>query len=469
MQTTFLAVTILAGQGIQLQATDINVESLTAEWGYKLHIWPHLPSGSGDVKGSVGGCSLDAVATIYTLPGGHLNASLPTVDIEVGEISLHFSGGITAWILDLLKGLLKGVFKSAIGGGLAGAMQDIIATDVDGILATFPTHMPLPVPAPYNDTSIDISVTTPPLFTPEYLGLGIAGKAYLMNKPNAQPPFTPPSNLSVWDSRTAEHSVQIALSAYTVQSLLWAYQTSGALQYTIAPSVIPPKFPLQLKTSDLAWLLIAPKMVSAFPSDWIQLLARFGDALQVSCSPADKALAVTLPLALDVQPITSSGPVTAFTVGCPLQASLSLQVATQVFTNGSSVEAITGHFDYVTCDLTVSNSSVGTVKIGALADLVKWALPGLILPFANTLLAEGFPLPSVDGVSLANSTVAFRDDYVVFASDLNVNASALPFNTTVPRNVQLDMVSIMQDLQHVHITAPDSAFAGFVEPRRLRG
>jgi len=464
------AVSILADQGIKLTAKDINVEQLTAEWAYRLHIWPHLPSGSGDVQGSVGGCTLDAVATIYTLPGGHLNASLPSVDIEVGGISLHFSGGITAWILDLLKGLLKGVFKNAIAGGLAGAMQDIIATDIDGVLAVVPTHMSLPLPEPYNVTGVDISVTTPPTFTPEYFGLGIAGKSYLTDDPTKQPPFTAPTNLSLWDARTAEHSVQISLSTYTVQSLFWAYQQSGVLQYTIAPSVIPPKFPLQLKTSDVAWLLIAPKMVLAFPSDWIQLNAHFGEAFAVSCSPLDNSLAVTLPLALDVQPITSSGAVTAFTVGCPLKASLRLKIATQVFQNGTSREAITGSLEYVTCNLTVTNSSVGTVKIGALAGLVNWVLPGLVLPFANTLLAEGFPLPSVDGVSLANSTVAFRDNYVVFASDLDVNASALPFGPPALRHVPVDLGTIMSGLQGVHITPPPAVAAGFVKPRRgLRG
>ncbi len=459
---------ILSGQGIQLRANNINVEKLTAKWAYRLHIWPHLPAGSGDVSGSVGSCSLDAVATIYTLPGGHLNATLPTVDIEVGDISLHFSGGITAWILDLLKGLLKGIFKRAISGGLASTMQDIVATDLDSVMATFPTKMALPLPQPYNVTGLDISVTSPPTFTPEYLGLGIAGSAYLTTNPALKPPFQPPANLSLWDSRTAEHSVQISLSAYTVQSLLWAYKQSGILTYTVPPSAVPPKFPLQLKTNDPVWLLIAPKMVTAYPADWIQLLARFGEGFAVSCSPLDNSLAVTLPLALDVQPLTSSGPATAFTVGCPLKASLRLKVATQVFTNGSSQDAITGSLEYVTCDLAVSNSSVGTVKIGALNTLVSWALPGLILPFANTLLAEGFPLPSVDGVSLSNSTIAFRENYVVVATDLKVNASALPFNTSSStlRHVPVDFGAVMSDVQHLHINAP--SHAGFM-PRALRG
>lgn len=418
-------------------AQDINVEALSANWAYQLHIWPHVPYGSGVVTGSVASCSAKVLATVYTLPGGHLNATIDTVDISVGDVTLHFSGGITAWILDLLKGLLKGVFKSAIAGGLEDTLRELVADDVDSILATFPTQQPLPLPAPYNVSGIDIAVTAGPAFTAQYFGIGISGAGYVLSDPAKPPPFTPPTNLSLWDARTAEYYAQVAVSTFSVQSLFWSLQEGGVLRYTVLPTDVPADFPLQLKTSDIAWDAIAPGLVKAYPDMWVQLAAHFGEAFKVTASEAGNSFAVTLPLALDIQPQTPSGPVTAFTVGCPLAT----QMRVSVNQNGTG-QVIAGSLDFVTCDLGVTNSSVGKVTIGLLTTVVNWALPTLVLPFANSLLQEGFPLPSVDGVTLTNTTVAFRDNYAVLASNLDVNISALPFNfSSTLRSYSADLTS----------------------------
>ena len=52
---------------------------------------------------------------------------------------------------------------------------------------------------------------------------------------------------------------------------------------------------------------------------------------------------------------------------------------------------------------------------------VPWADPNTPLPIINALQEGAYPLPSSSQLTGANATVAYRDHYLVAASDVTVN------------------------------------------------
>jgi hypothetical protein len=133
-------------------------------------------------------------------------------------------------------------------------------------------------------------------------------------------------------------------------------------------------------------------------------------------SSATTGAALTLPLQVAFQPMTGPGPAqpTAFTLACNATGALDLAVNLTVPGN----ETIVGNLSDVTCNLTVASSAVGSVAVSLLGDMITFVLGDVVVPTVNKALAAGIPLPSLAGLSLVDSEVAFGDGYVLMGTDL---------------------------------------------------
>lgn len=442
-----VSVTLGSANQATAKITNLNIGSIYADWDYKLKIWPHIPRGSGSVTGSVSGSYADVsvVADLDTSSPGHVSVKASSVSVSVGDLSIKFHGGLTSLLLNLFKDLFGGFIRSKLSDALSTSITAAINTNLNAALLALPTSKPLSKGANHwNQTSMEIGFTSWD-GTTSYVSLGVEGYVQA-NLPNWSPPYTAPS-LPVISPVADTSYVQVMLSAYTLESLAAASVSVDALSTLITHDKLPAGFPVQLNTSSTAFKLIAPGLAARYPNQLMAIKAYAAQGAVVSSAADDDSFAVSLPLRLEFDAATGGYLAPGFTLGCTLSTALKVGVKT------GAVPAINGSLEYLSCPLTVTNSSVGAVNIGLLKDAVDILLSRVIMPLVNDLAGIGLPLPAVDGISLTNPGVHFENNYAVISTDVSVNISALPF--VVPEQVKLQDGSVVQWNQHPAL--PDAA------------
>ncbi len=73
---------------------------------------------------------------------------------------------------------------------------------------------------------------------------------------------------------------------------------------------------------------------------------------------------------------------------------------------------------YVAGDFAIAKSNVGTFDITLLNDLLKMLLAGGVVPEVNTKLKQGFPLPTIAGVTFVSPVLGWGDHYLYISSDV---------------------------------------------------
>ena len=66
------------------------------------------------------------------------------------------------------------------------------------------------------------------------------------------------------------------------------------------------------------------------------------------------------------------------------------------------------------------DSSLVSVDLNSVQDMLNFVVKYVLLPKANKLTAAGIPLPTVDGVSFQDPSVAIMDGYALVATDISV-------------------------------------------------
>jgi hypothetical protein len=399
--------------------------SINADFDAHTTFWPHI-GGHGGVSASAGG-TFQTTVTASTTSDGHVQLTSDAVSVDISSLDIHFSGGLTSLILNVIKDLFGGLIRSSIEKMIDSKFGALVSTDLNAALAQIKTVKTF-AKAPYNNTEAligfeDLSTTA------SYISAGLEGYLVPVANPSAIPPFSVVTMPDFY-SGASDAFVQVMVSAFTVESLAWGFIGAGALQHVIPPSAVPANAALQLNTNDPAFLLIAPGMVTRYPNMNIQIDARVQQGVQVSSATNDDSFAVSAPLTLALQPLTPQGPADAFILGCTFSTSLKVSISNQTAGGNANAPAIVGEMEYLQCPLAVQNSTVGPVKIGVLADVLNYLLPNVLVPLINQDLAIGFPLPSSPAVSLQQTSISFEDNYVVFGTAISINPNDIPINVT---------------------------------------
>jgi hypothetical protein len=375
------------------------------------HAWVlGIAAGSGTctVKfGGSGGARINVTAT----PSGKPAVASSGVTVSVSNLNLDCSGG-AGKVIDALEKVFSGAIKDQITSAAKSALASFIDTDANAALS----KVDLDVAVDGGAVVLRFDLTAAPAEGGgEYLAVPVLGDAIPAGSPSRAPfpvPPVPPS-----DAARLADFVQVVLSAFTFESAAWAFWEAGKLATVVPHTVIPPGFPIQLNTTDVA--VLAPGLAAAFPGDWLQL------SVAVSAPPTFNLSATTgatlaAPVAVVFQPLTPTGPADAFALGCTVGAGLSLAV---VPTPGGG-QNLTGNLTYVSCDVAVLNSTVGSVSAGGLAVLVDFALADVVLPLFNAVLNAGVPIPSLDGLALAGSAVDYGAGFVAVSSNFTFTPPA---------------------------------------------
>lgn len=124
----------------------------------------------------------------------------------------------------------KDALKHSLNDQLCAQISQVINDQLNKVLSTLPTDVPLDEYA-----GLNYQLTAAPLTTPNYGLITSKGQFYILNQPSLTPPFPPPQ----LPTPTAyDRMFYFYVTPYTVETAGWAYSASGRLNYTILPSMV---------------------------------------------------------------------------------------------------------------------------------------------------------------------------------------------------------------------------------------
>jgi len=373
-----------------------------------------ISSGSGPCDVEVDATASVTVAVGVDCTSGPL-ACKPHLTAENAQVSVSnvspVCKGVVGQVLDALVDVFKGAVKQSLTDSAKATIESLINTAANQALEK--ANLDIPIQGGEVLARFDLTAAAPPSgASGAFVSLPVLGDAVLAKNASTRAPFPLPVLPSGPFADCATSFLQLALSEFSLESLGWTMWSVGALKSLVYHTIIPPSFPIQLNTTDVA--LLAPGLSKAFPNEWMQLDLALVAAPTANVS-VEGGFALAAPLSIDFQALPPSGtPQTAFTLGCPLGLALTLGIG-----GAGHAQNFTANVTSASCQLSVANSTVGPVDAGGLALLVDFVLSDVLLPVVNAALNVGFPLPSLDGLELAGSSIFYADGFAGVCSNFS--------------------------------------------------
>ncbi|XP_074613864.1 bactericidal permeability-increasing protein-like [Acropora palmata] len=385
-----------ANVGIQFQVTGAST-SLSGNWHYRKDSWPHI-SGGGSFDLDVKGISVTVIAKLGVDSGGHPSIASANCSSSIGGVSIHFHGG-ASWLYNLFDHYIDGKIKGVLQDKLCAETSDLIDTDAEKALATFPVQKRIGKYA-----VINYALVSSPNFTQTFADVFIKGEFLSAISPR-EPPFSP--SLLPFESES-DKMVYVWLTDYVVNTAGFVYQSAGVLNETITPSMLPPNFSYPLNTNTVK--LIIPKLYALYPNMPMKLEAYSTQRPQISTTSAGLSLLIEGQVQCYVQ-LKNGSYVYTLTMGTNISSLAKVGVK-----DGN----ITAHVNSVKIQVKLIDSAIGKISIETklLQFLLDAFADRIIVNQLNKIAEVGFPLPMVDGIQIMNAEVMSGQGFNMVAADI---------------------------------------------------
>eukprot|EP00761_Pharyngomonas_kirbyi_P008633 gb/GECH01008645.1/.p1 GENE.gb/GECH01008645.1/~~gb/GECH01008645.1/.p1 ORF type:complete len:401 (+),score=110.48 gb/GECH01008645.1/:1-1203(+) len=391
---------------------------------------PHL-NGTGTADAEAEHTSIDVAVAVDVDPSsGRPSLKTKHAKVSFGSFKITLKGGVEAWLLDLLEKIFQKKIQNSIEKQLSSAISKVIDQTANKALKS------LNLVQPIDDTAeVDFSICGEHI-TSSSMTFGTRGE--FLQRSNPVPAPFPSKPLP---DAVNNRMVQMMLSEFSANSAAYVYWRAGKLEYVMQQKDLPPEIPLKLNTTSFKFLI--PKLYKQYPNRPMQL------NITAPVTPKTKitadGLSVSLVADMHVQVITNNSSSTvspwhrsgnedtlglfdAFTIRTNISTEGNVAVYTQDNNQYYQRESyhqkqqqlmVTGKLKYLDFSLSLVHSNVGHFDPKPLGDLLQVIIQKAMLPFLNTYLGNGFPLPSVKGVTFIQPDVSFHDGFIAISTNIN--------------------------------------------------
>ncbi|XP_078507870.1 bactericidal permeability-increasing protein-like [Lissotriton helveticus] len=389
LQIPEFSVRFVPGTGIELSIRNIRVK-ITGRWSANL--WFMNPGGSFDVV--VNGLSISSVVGTARDDSGRPSVKDAGCSTTIRELSITFTDGLS-WLYNLFRKSLERPMRDLLISKSCPAVRNMMA-QLDGVLRTMPVSVQVDQSA-----SIDYSLLTPPWITDQYAELDFKGEFYSpghSRDPNFSPaPFSMPDQTS--------QMLYFGLSESFLNSMAFAYFTSGVMQLKIMPNMIPTNSSIHLETDGFEDLI--PEIPRQYPN--------MGMTLQLSARK--QPLLTLLPGSMHLEGygnIRASAILPNFTETPLFEMNLDAMIKVQLMNSGQN---LCGSLELDSFSLSLVHSDVGPFQVDTLQAILNEVLQILVLPKVNKVLSKGFPLPTINKLTFVNPNITIQKGAVLISTD----------------------------------------------------
>ncbi|KAM6053719.1 bactericidal permeability-increasing protein-like [Chlamydotis macqueenii] len=386
-----------ADVGLRLSVRRARVR-LSADWEARLG----AIQDRGSVEVRMRDLAVEAVLGLSADGGGRPRVWSAGCDASGTDLHVEFHSG-HSWLYNLLAPLLQSALRRELNKQLCLELRRGVLR-LEAVLKQMKVSTQLD-----RFAAIDLSLLGRPAITAEHGDVALKGEFFRVGECPRRP-SAPPAVLPVaWPPAlpaAREPALLLAVTEFVGNSAAFAYFSAGALRRNISGTMLPRRFPLQLRTKSMG--VFSPKLQERYPDRPVELHLWARRQPLLSCRPdalrgalfASAEAFVVLPNATRVPAFLLN--IDANVTGKP--TIMGNRLGGSVSLTGLSVTEVMSH--------------VGPVEVKKLETTLKFGLWLFGVPWANKRLRAGVPLPALHGLSLLNARLALQEGFVLIATDL---------------------------------------------------
>ncbi|XP_074839947.1 BPI fold-containing family C protein [Carettochelys insculpta] len=383
------SVSLIPGLGIKLSTQHAYV-IFSANWS--IRTWLFKDHGSCTV--SVSGVFVTATFNMSQDSTCHPSISLASCQMSIGGVEVKLNGTISWLHKFFTKYLENPIYRSLDTNSCPNIRQGI--QQIDSQLRML--QVPIQIDA---FAQIDYCLVNSPEVFQSYIDLDLKGAIYPVR--NWTDLAFVPAPFILPDKN--DSMLYLGISEYFFQSASLAYYKAGAFNINIAEE-LSSYFNITTKTFGNIIPEVAQYYVEAHPARLNLMIAA---APVVSLQP--DAFAVEICASMEVLAVLpDSTSQSMFTVDITASSSASLTVFEQKLIGSLCLNRF---------QLSLADSRVGFFEVSLLENFLSYVLQNGVIPAANVKLKNGFPLPSLDQVTLLRPVIKVNEGYLLISTDID--------------------------------------------------
>ncbi|WOH05785.1 hypothetical protein DCAR_0625206 [Daucus carota subsp. sativus] len=371
--------------------------NLSMNWHYSYGTWlvPIEISDSGLASVLVEGMEIGATLSLK-IQEGVIDISLLEGGCFVKEIIIKLDGG-ASWLYQGMVDAFQGQIASAVENAIANNLEEGVLK-----LETFLGGLPKEIPVD-DIASLNVTLVNDPLISNNSIGFEINGLFTKNEKGKVSTVFHKNSQslVSCIDSPkmlgiSLDEAVFNSASALYYNAELWTVDT----------------LPDQAMLNTAWWRFLIPQLYRKYPNDDMNLNISLSAPPVVQISPHGISATVYADLIVDVMEGRDIVPVLC--ISLVIRGSGSVKVVKNNLAGSLQLDDFTMEQKW---------SQIGKLHMYLIQPIVWTLIETVCLPYANSRLGKGFPLPIIHGFTLQNAEIVFSDSAVSVCSDVTFTDS----------------------------------------------
>ncbi|KAF3443371.1 hypothetical protein FNV43_RR13053 [Rhamnella rubrinervis] len=385
--------TKLGDSGIAIIASGLTC-NLSMNWHYSYSTWlfPVVVSDEGRASIKVEGMEVGLTLGLG-IQEGTLNLSLVDYGCAVQEISIILDGG-ESW---LYQGMFN-AFEEQIGSAVENAITKQLkegSLKLDSFLQALPKEIPL------DDTaSLNVTFVNDPLLSNSSIGFEINGLVTPRQKVPVAKYYGKDSQplLACSDSKM----LGISLDEAVFNSASTSFFNAEFMKWIVD------KIPDQSLLNTAGWRFIVPQLYKKYPNEDMNLNISLSSPPVITISEHQTIdVSICADLIIDVLEARKSIPVACI--------SLVIRGSSLVKISGSNLAGSVKLNDFT---MSLKWSNIGNLRMYLIQPMMWTIIQTVFLPYANSRLGKGFPLPIIHGFTLQNAELICSNSRVTVFGDV---------------------------------------------------
>ncbi|XP_044502558.1 putative BPI/LBP family protein At1g04970 [Mangifera indica] len=393
--------------GVVIVASGITC-SLSMNWYYEYSTWlvPVDISDRGRAYLQIEGMEVGLTLGLKNHKGT-LKLSIIDRGCHVKDISIKLDGG-ASW---LYQGMVD-AFQEQIGSSVENAITKKLEEGIlklDSFLQSLPTEIPVD-----DHASLNVTFIGSPLLSSSSIGFDING-LFTARKKVPSPEYFH-LNLQPSVSCTDQYKmVGISLDEAVFNSASALYYDAEFLRWTVD------KVPDQSVLNTAGWKYIIPQLYRKYPNDDMMLNITLSSPPVIRVSEHSTDATMNLDLIIYVLEEDKAIPVACIAVVVCGSGSVKI--------SGNNLASSVKLNDFT---MSLKWSKIGNLRLYLIQPVMWTIIQTVLLPYVNSHLGQGFPLPIIHGFTLKNAEIISSSSKITICSDVayteSLNLNQLLFN-----------------------------------------
>ncbi|KAK9151477.1 hypothetical protein Syun_009786 [Stephania yunnanensis] len=325
--------------------------------------------------------------------GGMLKLTPKECGCYVKSISISLNGG-ASWFYQGFVDAFEDQIRSAVENTISKKIKEG-TIKLDSLLQTLPREVPIDSVA-----SLNVTFVNEPSLGNSSIGVEINGLFTSKNNVSLPSHYRKSYQTSVF-CKDREKMLGISLDELVFNSGASIYFDAGIMQWMVD------KVPDQSLLNTASWKFLIPQLYRKFPNDDMKLNISFTSPPVIRIFPDKIDATICSDMTIDV--LDANEIVSVACVSVVVRVSGSVDILNN---------NLAGTIDVDDFSLSLKWSQVGKFHMSLIQSLMWTLIKTVALPYANTRLRKGFPLPIISGFTLQSASITYVDSRILICSDV---------------------------------------------------